>query len=110
MDQSTIFFIIEIIFIVAAFIIGKLQNNGVIKPETIEDLTNKFYLFCNYADGLIMWAKQYLKDCTGSEKMDAVVERLIKIAKGYNINISEEEIRGIAQKEYDTLKNSELMK
>lgn len=107
MDQTTIFFIIELVFLVVAFIIGKLQSNETIQPETIEDLSNKFYLFCNYADALILWAKQYLQNCTGSEKMDAVVHRLLSIANGYDINISEDEIRGIAQKEYDILKSTE---
>lgn len=107
MDQSTIFFIIELIFIIAAFIIGKLQNNGTIQPETIDQLANKFYLFTTYADALIMWAKQFLKDSTGPEKMETVVEKLKNIAAGYNITISEDEIRAIAQKEYDALKSAD---
>ena len=106
MDQSTIFFIIELVFLVAAFAIGKLQNNGTIQPETIEELTSKFYLFTTYADALILWAKQFLNDHTGPEKMETVVEKLKNIADGYNINISEDEIRAIAQKEYNVLKNA----
>lgn len=107
MDQSTIFFIIELVFLVAAFVIGKLQNNGTIQSETIEDLTNKFYLFTTYADALILWAKQFLGDYTGPEKMETVVEKLKNIANGYNINISEDEIRAIAQKEYNSLKSKD---
>ena len=107
MDRSIIFLIIQFIFLIAAFIIGKLQSNGLIQPETIDDLSSKFYLFCNYADALILWAKQYMQDYTGPEKMEDVVYKLLSIADGYNINISEDEIRGIAQKEYNILKSTD---
>ena len=36
-----------------------------------------------------------------------VVEKLKNIAAGYNITISEDEIRAIAQKEYDALKSAD---
>ena len=38
--------------------------------------------------------------------METVVKKLKNIADGYNINISEDEIRAIAQKEYNALKNA----
>jgi hypothetical protein len=44
-----------------------------------------------------------MKDYTGAERMAAVVEQLMNIANRYNLDISEEEIKAIAQKAYDQM-------
>ena len=39
--------------------------------------------------------------------MDVVIEKLTNVADKHNVDISEDEIRAIAQKAYDTMKNKD---
>lgn len=108
MDTSAIFCIIEAIFLIAAYLIGKfVTNNPKITPETIESVTSKICLITDYAEAFIIWAKQFMSKSTGAEKMDTVVEKLKAISDKYDLNLSEDEIRAIAQRTYDTIKRSE---
>ena len=102
MDKQTITLLIQIVVILAAYLIGRyiLPN---IPKETIQDVTAKVDLIINYADKFVAWAKWFKKDSTGSEKMAAVVEQLMAIANKYNLDISEDEIKAIAQKAYDQM-------
>ena len=45
-----------------------------------------------------------MNKASGPEKMDAVVEKLKEVAERYDLDISEDEIRAIAQRTYDTVK------
>lgn len=102
MDKQTIVMIIQVVVVIAAYLIGRyvLPN---IPSETIEGITAQFNLMVEYADKFVSWAKWFKKDSTGTEKMNAVVEQLAGIADKYKINLSEEEIRAIAQKAYDKM-------
>lgn len=105
MDTSAIFCIIEAIFLIAAYLIGKfVTNNPKIPPETIESVTSKICLITDYAEAFIIWAKHIMSKSTGAEKMDTVVEKLKVISDKYDLNLSEDEIRAIAQRTYDTIK------
>ena len=48
-----------------------------------------------------------MSSSSGSDKMFAVVAQLQKIAKKYDIDMSEDEIKAIAQKAYDNMKSKE---
>ena len=102
MDKQTIVMIIQVVVVIAAYLIGRyiLPN---IPSETIEGITAQFNLMVEYADKFVSWAKWFKKDSTGTEKMNAVVEQLANIADRHNIDLSEDEIRAIAQKAYDKM-------
>ncbi len=102
MDRQTLTLIIQIIVLVVAYILGRfiLPN---IPQDTIQNVTAQFNLMVEYADKFVSWAKWFKKDSTGAEKMNAVVEQLALIADRYGIDLSEDEIKAIAQKAYDKM-------
>lgn len=99
MDKQLIILIIQIIIIVGAYLVGKY-----IPIESIQSTTAKIELIINYADKFVSWAKYFMKDSTGSEKMSEVIKQLKNIADKYHLDISEEELTAIAQRAYDTMK------
>lgn len=102
MSHEFLFLIIETIIIIGYLVLTRNSS-----PETITDITTKINLIIKYADAFVSWAKQFMDHKTGSEKMDAVVAQLRLIAIRYNIDMSEEEIKAIAQKAYDNMKAKE---
>ena len=102
MNSQTLILLIQLILIVGAYLVGRYIVPNV-PQETIQDATAKVNLIISYADKFVSWAKWFMKDYTGAERMAAVVEQLMNIANRYNLDISEEEIKAIAQKAYDQM-------
>lgn len=102
MDHETVKLIATLTVTILAFVLGKYVFPK-IPQETIDQVTSKVNLIINYADKFVSWAKEFCKDKTGPEKMDEVVKQLTGIAERYNIDITEDEIRAIAQKAYDAM-------
>jgi len=102
-DSGILYLIVEIIILVGSYVVGRYIIPTVSYSETISDVTKKFNLIVEYADKFVSWAKYFMKSYTGSEKMDAVVNELVKITEKYDINISRTEIIAIAQKAYDNM-------
>lgn len=103
MDHSLVILIIQVVIAAATYFIGKhiLPN---VSQDTIDNAIKGVNLIVDYADKFVHYAKQFMKKNNGPEKMDEVVKQLTLIASKYNINISEVEIRAIAQKAYDSMK------
>ena len=106
MDKSIIALIVQLVILIASFLVGKYVLPNISK-ETITAVTAKFNLIVDYADKFVAWAKQAMSKSSGEEKMNAVVNELIKIAEKNNIDVSEVELRAIAQKAYDSMKAGE---
>lgn len=107
MSHDVIIFILQILILTGFFIIGRYINSNKVSEETFSDITAKINLIIGYADAFVSWAKQFMSKNTGEEKMNEVVNQLSIIAKRYNLDISETEIKAIAQKAYDSMKNKE---
>lgn len=80
-----------------------------LKPKTTDDkviaVMDKLY---SYAKTYVHYAREFMKDSAGSEKMQYVVERLCnKVPKDFDSVISVVDLKGIAQTAYDEMKNSE---
>lgn len=94
------YLIIELICIIAGFVIGKFFLPTQTGQKTVEVI-----------ETVGLWATQFIHYCnqyinkTGPEKMDYVIAELVKICEKEKIQISEEQIRAIAQKTYDSVKN-----
>lgn len=94
------YLIIELICVIAGFVIGKFFLPTQTGQKTIEAI-----------ETVGLWATQFIHYCnqyinkTGPEKMDYVIAELVKICEKEKIQISEEQIRAIAQKTYDSIKN-----
>lgn len=107
MSSDIIKLIIEIIVLICCYLVGRYATGNTVVKSTISDVTDKINLIITYADKYVAWARQFLQDKTGSEKMDEVVSQLAIIAEKNDIDMSETEIRAIAQKAYDTMKAGE---
>ena len=105
MDNQFIILMIQICALVASYFIGKYIGNK--SPENIQDITAKVNLIIKYADKFVSWAKYFMNDSSGEEKMTEVTKQLKIIADRYNLNITDNEIKAIVQKAYDQMKNEE---
>ena len=103
-DAGLLYVIIQIIILIASYVFGRYIVPTLGGSESIQDITAKFNLIVNYADQFVSWAKWFMRDSTGSQKMDKVVEQLMLIVDKYDLDISREEVIAIAQKAYDNMK------
>ena len=109
MDKTTILLIIEAISLIVAFVISKyvpsdkievLQGGADQVIGIMEEITKWAVFFVHYA-------RQHLKEMSGSEKMQYVVSQLAEILKQKGDEMTEEQITAIAQTAYDEMINNE---
>ncbi len=87
---------------VAAFVAGKYVFLKV--PKTV---TDKLNVLSQWAAQFVVWAKEFMKKQTGEEKMAAVVEKLKEIADEAGLDVTEDQLKAIAQSAYNALKAGE---
>ena len=85
-----------------AFLLGKYVFPNI--PKTV---TDKLASLSEWATQFVEWAKEFKKGQTGEEKMAAVVEQLKKIADEAGLNVTEEQLKAIAQTAYNAIKAGE---
>lgn len=85
-----------------AFLLGKYVFPNI--PKTV---TDKLSELSKWAAKFVEWAKEFKKDKTGEEKMAAVVEQLKKIADEAGLNVTEDQLKAIAQTAYNAMKAGE---
>lgn len=85
-----------------AFLLGKYVFPNI--PKTV---TDKLTSLSEWAAQFVEWAKEFKKGQTGEEKMVAVVEQLKKIADEAGLNVTEEQLKAIAQTAYNAMKAGE---
>ena len=85
-----------------AFLLGKF-----VFPEVPQTVTDKLTELSKWAAKFVEWAKEFKKDKTGEEKMAAVVEQLKKIAEEAGLDVTEEQLKAIAQAAYNAMKAGE---
>ena len=100
--QSIIYYSIMLIIAIVCFLVGKYITPQIPKEtiDTIQDWAKKF----------VVWAQQFLKEESGPEKMDIVVSKLSEIAKANKLNLTEDQIRAIAQFAYEEVKGTIIKK
>ena len=85
-----------------AFLLGKYVFPNI--PKTV---TDKLASLSEWATQFVEWAKEFKKGQTGEEKMAAVVEQLKKIADEAGLNVTEDQLKAIAQTAYNAMKAGE---
>ena len=60
-----------------------------------------------WAEKFVVWAKEFMKKQTGEEKMAAVVEKLKEIADEAGLDVTEDQLKAIAQSAYNAMKARE---
>lgn len=96
---------VQLVAAIAAFLVGKYVFPEVKEyiPEVMENLA----IIERWAEKFVRWAKEFRKDKPGEEKMDEVVKKLQEIAEKAGLDITEDQIRAIAQTAYDAMKAGE---
>ena len=87
---------------VAAFLVGKY-----VFPNIPKNVTDKLNDLTAWAGKFVIWAREFMKTSTGEEKMAAVVEKLQEIAKEAGLEVTEEQLKAIAQAAYEAMKAGE---
>lgn len=93
--------VVELVVCIVAFAVGRY-----VLPKYKEDIQHavaQFEVILKYAESFCAYARQFLTDYSGSQKMDAVVEKLKAICAEKGIDVDEETLRAIAQKAYDAM-------
>lgn len=103
MDNQLIELFIELGITIAAFLVGRYVLPKIKTNINVQDLTIQFQLLLNYAESFVAYARQFLTELSGKEKMDSVVEKLQTICEKEGINVDTETLRAIGQKAYDAM-------
>lgn len=93
---------VQLGFTVAAFVIGKY-----VFPNLPKNAMDKLTTLSQWAAKFVEWAKEFRKKETGEEKMAAVVKKLKEIADEAGIDVTEDQLRAIAQSAYNAMKAGE---
>jgi len=94
---------IQIIIVAISYLAGRYIFPKI--PEgALETLSSSLSIMSQYADRYVAWAKQFMPDATGSEKMNTVVGYLQNIANKYHIDMNVTDIQAIAQAAYNAMK------
>lgn len=86
----------------AAFLLGKY-----VFPKVPQTVTDKLVMLSDWATEFVVWAREFLKSKTGEEKMAAVVDKLKEIADEAGLNVTEDQLKAIAQSAYEAMKAGE---
>lgn len=102
MNKEIIFSLIYCIVTVGAFCAGKY-----IFPKIPESAKEKLTYLAEWAAKFVIWAREFLKTESGEEKMAAVVRQLKAIAEEAGLDVTEEQLKAIAQTAYEAMKAGE---
>ena len=87
---------------IVAFVAGKY-----VFPKVPKTVTDKLNMLSQWAAQFVVWAKEFMKKQTGEEKMAAVVEKLKEIADEAGLDVTEDQLKAIAQSAYNAMKAGE---
>lgn len=103
--MTTTEMLVTAVVMIVSFLLGKYVFPKY--HDQIQDAVNQFTLILSYAESFCAYAKQFLTDKTGPEKMDEVVSKLVEFCEQHGIECDEETLRAIAQKAYNAMKQGE---
>lgn len=87
---------------VVAFAAGKY-----IFPKAPKNVADKLDMLSQWAAQFVVWAKEFMKEQTGEEKMAVVVEKLKEIADEAGLGVTQDQLKAIAQSAYNAMKAGE---
>lgn len=102
MNKEVIFSIIYCLVTVGAFCAGKF-----IFPKIPASVKENLADLAEWAAKFVVWAREFLKTESGEKKMAAVVEQLKQIAAKAGIEVTEDQLKAIAQTAYEAMKAGE---
>lgn len=96
--SNIIFYAVALIVSIGAFAAGKY-----IFPNMPKDVAGKLQELALWADKFVVWAREFRKKDSGHDKMEMVVEQLQAVAKEAGWNVTEDQLRAIAQAAYENM-------
>lgn len=81
-----------------AFLLGKY-----VFPNVPKSVTAKLRELAAWADKFVVWAREFRKQDSGHDKMEMVVEQLQAVAKEAGWDVTEDQLRAIAQTAYENM-------
>lgn len=97
--------VIMLILSVITFVLGRYVVPNI--PSSVylglKDAFEEVDLVVKWANKYVSWARRFLSEKSGSEKMDYVVAAINQICMKYGIDMDDEQIQAIVQECYDNL-------
>lgn len=109
MDKNIILLGIQFVVAVVFFFAGKNipQSVKAAAADKMKTAVDKLATLSGWAEQFVAWAKEFMKNSNGEEKMAEVVKQLKKIAEEAGLEVTEDQLKAIAQTAYNAMKAGE---
>lgn len=96
--ENIIFNAVLLLISIGGFLLGKF-----VFPNVPKSVADKLRQLAAWADKFVVWAREFMKADSGQDKMEKVVEQLKAVAKEAGWNVTEDQLRAIAQAAYENM-------
>ena len=96
--ENIIYNAVLLLISIGGFLLGKF-----IFPNVPKSVADKLRQLAAWADKFVVWAREFRKQDSGPAKMEMVVEQLKAVAKEAGWNVTEDQLRAIAQAAYENM-------
>ena len=96
--ENIIFNAVLLLISIGGFLLGKF-----IFPNVPKSVADKLRQLAAWADKFVVWAREFRKQDSGPAKMEMVVEQLKAVAKEAGWDVTEDQLRAIAQTAYENM-------
>ena len=96
--ENIIFNAVLLLISIGGFLLGKY-----VFPNVPKSVSDKLRQLAAWADKFVVWAREFRKQDSGHDKMEMVVEQLKAVAKEAGWDVTEDQLRAIAQAAYENM-------
>lgn len=96
--ENIIFNAVLLLISISGFLLGKY-----VFPNVPKSVSDKLRQLAAWADKFVVWAREFRKQDSGHDKMEMVVEQLKAVAKEAGWDVTEDQLRAIAQTAYENM-------
>ena len=96
--ENIIFNAVLLLISIGGFLLGKF-----VFPNVPKSVADKLRQLAAWADKFVVWAREFRKQDSGHDKMEMVVEQLKAVAKEAGWDVTEDQLRAIAQTAYENM-------
>ena len=96
--ENIIYNAVLLLISIGGFLLGKF-----IFPNVPKSVADKLRQLAAWADKFVVWAREFRKQDSGTAKMEMVVEQLKAVAKEAGWDVTEDQLRAIAQAAYENM-------
>ena len=96
--ENIIYNAVLLLISIGGFLLGKF-----VFPNVPKSVADKLRQLAAWADKFVVWAREFRKQDSGTAKMEMVVEQLKAVAKEAGWDVTEDQLRAIAQAAYENM-------